>query len=192
MYIPPEPMISLPDSRSTIAEEKKMTRKVLGELNTLLEERFNHTFTAKLPRNAPEEDLTYKMSRAERKDRDQKRQIEKQITQHLKENTMTLLAEAESTSSYRRKRLALCFEKPDQPSKKHKSHSPSIPNLTWDVDTSMLELESYPHDIILDWSEMARKCNITQKNGGQVLTETAKKRGIDVSRLDRRDNFMRV
>ena len=98
-----------------------MTRKVLGELNTLWEERFNHTFTAKLLRNAPEEDLTYKMSRVEKKEknRDQKRQIVKQITQHLKENkTMTLLAEAESTSSYRRKRLALCFEKPDQPSKK--------------------------------------------------------------------------
>ena len=76
---------------------------------------------------------------------------------------MTLLVEAESTSSYRRKRLALCFEKPDQPSKKHKSHSPSDSNLTWDVDAAMSELESFPEDKIINWSAMARKYTIPQK-----------------------------
>lgn len=101
---------------------------------------------------------------------------------------MTLLAEAESTSSYRRKRLALCFEKPDQPSKKHKSHSPSDSKLTWDVDAAMSELESFPEDQIINWSAMARKYSIPQKNGGQILKTVAEKRGIDVSRLDKRDN----
>lgn len=59
---------------------------------------------------------------------------------------MSILAEAESLSSYRRKRLALYFEKLDQPSKKHKSHSPCDSKLTWDVDTAILELENFPDD----------------------------------------------
>jgi hypothetical protein len=183
MYIPPDPIISLPDSQRTITEEKKLTRQVLGELNTLWEERFNHSFTAKLPRNAPGEKLANKISITEKKkkDRNQKRQIVKQISQHLKENTtMTVLAEAESTSSYRRKRLALCFEKPGQPNKKHKSHSPSDSKLTWDVDAAMSELESFPEDQIINWSAMARKYNIPQKNGGQILKAVAEKRGVDV------------
>ena len=52
---------------------------MLGELSTLWEERFNHSFTAKLPRNAPDEELASKMSRADKKkkDHDQKRQIVK-------------------------------------------------------------------------------------------------------------------
>ena len=117
-----------------------------------------------------------------KKDRNQKRQIVKQISQHLRENTMTLLAEAESTSNYRRKRLALCFVKRDQPSKKHKLHS----KLTCDVDAAMSELESFPHDQIINWSAMARKYNIPQTNGGQILKTVAEKRHIDVSRLDKR------
>ena len=68
-HIPPEPIISLPDSQCTVAEEKKLTRKMLGELSTLWEERFNHSFTAKLPRNAPDEELASKMSRADKKKR---------------------------------------------------------------------------------------------------------------------------
>ena len=95
-----------------------------------------------------------------------------QISYHLKENTtMTILAEAESLSSYRRKRLALGFEQPDKP-KKHKSHSPSDSNLTWDVDTALSELETYPEDQSINWSSMA---NIPQKNGGQVLSSKEKR-----------------
>ena len=52
----------------------------------------------------------------------------------------------------------------------------------------MLELESFPNDQIINWSAMARKYNIPQKNGGQILKTVAEKRGIDVSRLDKRDN----
>jgi hypothetical protein len=60
----------------------------------------------------------------------------------MKENTtMSVLAETQSLSSYNRKRLAMGFEKPSEPSKKHKSHSPSDSSLTWDVDTALLELQ---------------------------------------------------
>ena len=37
------------------------------ELNSLWEERFSHSFTSELPRNAPEENLAKKMSRTEKK-----------------------------------------------------------------------------------------------------------------------------
>lgn len=168
-----------------------MTRKVLGELNSLWEEQFSHSFTSQLPTNAPEENITKKLSRSEKKkrDRNQKRAIVQQISQHMKENmAMSVLAEAQSLSSYNRKRLALGFEKPSEPSKKHKSHSPSDSSLTWDVDSAILELQSFPEDETINWSKMARKYSIPQKNGGQVLKEVAKRRGIDVDKLDNRGN----
>ena len=52
----------------------------------------------------------------------------------------------------------------------------------------MSEVESFPEDQIINWSAMARKYNILQENGGQILKTVAEKRGIDVSRLDKRDN----
>lgn len=85
----------------------------------------------------------------------------------MKENTaMSVLAEAQSLSSYNRKRLALGFEKP--------------------VDSAILELQSFPEDETINWSQMARKYSIPQKNGGQVLKEVAKRRGIDFDKLDNR------
>ena len=188
VFIPPS-IISLPECERTIRSEKSMTRKVLGELNSLWEEQYSHSFTSQLPRNAPEENLTRKLSRSEKKkqDRNKKRAIVQQISQHMKENTaMSVLAEAQSLSSYNRKRLALGFEKPSEPSKKHKSHSPSDSSLTWDVDSAILELQSFPEDETINWSQMARKYSIPQKNGGQVLKEVAKQRGIDVDKLDNR------
>ena len=50
----------------------------------------------------------------------------------------------------------------------------------------MSELEYFPDDQIINWSAMARKYNIPQKNAGQILKTVAEKRDIDVSRLDKR------
>ena len=100
----------------------------------------------------------------------------------------SVLAEAESLSSYNRKRLARSFESPESAPKKSKSHSPKECSLTWDVDAAMEELENFPEDSIINWSAMARKYEIPQKNGGQILKETAQKHNIDVSKLDHRQN----
>ena len=70
VFFPPEPMISLPDTPCTIRAEKNMTRKVLGELNSFWEEKYNHSFTSELPRNAPEAGLAPKVTSKERKKQD--------------------------------------------------------------------------------------------------------------------------
>ena len=83
---------------------------------------------SKITKKCPRGGLDLQISRVEekkKKDCGQKRQIVKQITQHLKENTtMTLLAEAESTSSYRRKRLVLYLKSLINRAKKKTNHIP--------------------------------------------------------------------
>ena len=96
---------------------------------------------------------------------------------------MSVLAEGESLSSYNRKRLALSFQPPPQ-AKRKKSHSPSEQNLAGNVNGAMNEIRSLPDSERINWSAMARKYNIPQKNGGQILKELAEDRGIDMSNLD--------
>ena len=96
---------------------------------------------------------------------------------------MPVLAEAESISSYSRKRLALSFEQPTAP-KRSKSHSPNEANMTWNVEGAMAELQNVPPNQKINWSSVARKYSIPQRNAGQVLKETATKHGIDTSRLE--------
>ena len=96
---------------------------------------------------------------------------------------MSVLAEGESLASYNQKRLALSFE-PSPQTKRRKSHSPSEQNVTGDVTGAMEELRNLPNGEKINWSAMARKYNIQQKNGGQILKELAEEKGIDVSKLD--------
>ena len=187
MFIAQPQIVELPETPSTSRkDEKVLARRVLCELNSTWEEKFNHTFSIALPQNVPEANLCAKKSRTEKKreDRIQKRQLTQHISDQLKENlTMSVLAEGESLSSYNRKRLALSFESATQPKRK-KSHSPNELNLTWDVDGAIDELQSLPEGETINWSAIARKYNATQKNGGQILKGIAEKRGIDVSKLD--------
>ena len=81
------------------------------------------------------------------------------------------------------------FEKPSESSKKHRSHSLSDSSLTWDVDSAILELQSFPEDETINCSQIPIKYSIPQKNCGQVLKELAKRRGIDVDKLDYRGDF---
>ena len=48
----------------------------------------------------------------------------------------------------------------------------------------MAELENFPHGEKINWSAMAKKYEIPQKNAGQVLKETASKHGIEVSQFN--------
>ena len=73
---------------------------------------------------------------------------------------MSVLPEGESLSSYNRKRLALPFQPPPQ-AKWKKSHPPSEQNLAGDVNGALDEL---PDGERINWSDMARKYNIPQKN----------------------------
>ena len=97
--------------------------------------------------------------------------------------TMSLLAEAESLACYGRKRLALTYEQPNIP-QSTKSHSPNVQNMAWDVSSAITELENFPPHQKINWSEMARRYTIPNRNAGQVLKETAKKHGIDTLSLE--------
>lgn len=183
MYILPQPtpLIILPDEENLgKAKERKLGRKVLQELNSVWEDKFEHPITNVIPKLMPETNLTQKVSKSQRRiqNRKQKRQFVQEVNQHFAQNaTMSVLAEAESLASYSRKRLSYSFDTPIPP-KRHKSHSPKEENLGWDVQSAMETLKSFPENKKINWSDRARKFNVPQKNGGQVLKETAQKDGI--------------
>lgn len=52
----------------------------------------------------------------------------------------------------------------------------------------MSELRALPDGETVNWSAFARKFNIVQKNGGQIVKEVATKQGIDVSWIDKSPN----
>ena len=113
-----------------------------------------------------------------------------EINDHFSKNTtMSVLAEAESMSSYSRKRLALSYEQPTTPKRK-KTHSPKDTNMTWDIEGAMKELENFPPNQKINWSSVARKYAIPQRNAGQVLKETAAKHGIDTFRLEQSSDMV--
>ena len=58
--------------------------------------------------------------------------------------------------------------------------------MKWNVSAAMLELKNCPSNEIFNWSSMAQKYDIPQKNTGQVLKETAVKHGIDTCRLEQK------
>ena len=190
MYTPPPPMITFPKTPNTKQQEKDLGRKVLQELNSIWEDQFDRPITNAIPKIFPESNLTTKESRLKKKQKDriQKRKIVEQVNKQLAKNaTMTVLAEAESLSSYKRKRLPYSFDEPTPP-KRFKSHSPNQENLGWDVTTAIETLKNVSPLEKINWSSMARQFNIPQKNGGQVLKEMAQKHGIDTALLEHSRN----
>ena len=174
---------------STSQKEKHEVRSVLRDLNSEWTRRHGHSFSSVIPKLAPEENLTKKQTKVEKKkhDRIQKRTTVKKINEHFKEGlALTLLAEAESMQSYTRKRFAMSFTRPEEPNKKAKLHSPSEENQAWSHDEAAALLESHPVDKKINWSDSARKLRIPGTNNGQVLKEFAVKRGFDVVALERK------
>ena len=103
---------------------------------------------------------------------------------------MSVLAEGESLSAYNRKRLSMSFERPDKPAKRLKSHSPGEENITWDVRAAVKSLDFFSEDATINWTAMTRRYGATQRNAGQVLKEAAGKVGIDVSKLEHKENSL--
>ena len=56
------------------------------------------------------------------------------------------------------------------------------------------EVESHPDGIVVNWSDLARRHNITNtkgelaKNGGQIALEWLKKEGVDINRFKRKND----
>lgn len=188
VYIPPPPVITVDKTQLQQASEKEIGRKVLSEVNLLWQENFCHPITKAIPKIMPEANLIEKESKSQRRvhNRKKKRKIVQEINQQLSKNaTMSVLAEAESLSSYKRKRLSYSFDSPI-PAKRSKSHSPNEKNLDWDITSAMEELQNFPKTEKINWSSMARRFNVQQKNPGQVLKEVAQKHGIDTKALEQK------
>ena len=187
VYKPPSPVLSieLPKQKVSKAQEKKLGREVLEELNVKWDEKFQRTLTSAIPKFVPEANLTPKVSRAKAKqdDRAKKRKLVSEVNQQFTKNTtLTVLAEAESMASYKRKRLALSFETP--PPKRAKRHSPHDGNLGVDISQVVKTLKHNPPNKPVNWSEMALKLGLPQKNGGQILKQVAKDNEIEIGEQD--------
>ena len=53
-----------------------------------------------------------------------------------------------------------------------------------EIDTVIQQLENWPTEEKINWSDVARKVGITQANGGQIVKEIAQKHGINTARLE--------
>ena len=100
--------IDLPENVTLSKKREKLeARVVLGELNNAWENRYDHSLSSIIPSVVPQHNLVTKKTKVEakRKDREVKKNnnISAHITHQLGENaTLTLLAEGESISSYKR------------------------------------------------------------------------------------------
>ena len=151
------------------AQKRQEGCKVLGELNELWQERYDHTLTSVIPQIFPEGNFTTKRTKVEKKrgDRNVKRMLVKDINSQLAKNmTMMVHAEAESLASYNRKRHCMSYEKLETPAEKAKSHSPSDENHKWNHDDPMMLLQNFPPDKKINWSESARMLGIPGENAG--------------------------
>ena len=52
-----------------------------------------------------------------------------------------------------------------------------------EIDTVIHHLENWPTEENINWSEVPRKVDITQANGGQIVKEIAQRHGINTARL---------
>ena len=106
----------------------------------------------------------------------------------------------QSLQKFRDERLALSYESKeaakertekmiaDEKSgkRKPKQHAVDFSKVTWDKDALLKEVQSYPDGKIVNWSDLARKYNITNKkgkvgsNGGQIAQDFVINNGENV------------
>ena len=66
--------------------------------------------------------------------------------------------------------------------------------MTWDKEALKTEIESLPDTSIINWSDIARRYNITNKrgrlanNGGQIVKGWVVSNGVDLQRFQKRKN----
>jgi len=170
--------------------EKTNAKQVLKEVNSQWENMYGHTFTDALPKLCPEAQLRPKKSKEElkKRNRKQQRKISKHVTQQMRKNaTITTLATGESLAQYHQKRMAMSFEYETSapPSKVPKRHSPSHQKCIPNPDALLYGIENFPSDEHINWSQMARKHNISGSNAGQIVKEFSQAHNIDTSKLEK-------
>ena len=85
----------------------------------------------------------------------------------------------------------MCFETPPLP-KRTRSHIPKLSSVIWDKGAVLAEVNAWPESRRINWSEVAYKHGIGDKNGGQIVKELARENGMNVNAIDGRPEGTRV
>ena len=102
----------------------------------------------------------------------------------------------QSLKSRQNDRLSQAFEprvSPEHPQETKAKRSPvgKFDKMTWDKDALKLEVESYEDGTFVNWSNLAKKYNVTNtkgeiaENGSQIVKEWLKFVGADTERFKR-------
>lgn len=76
--------------------------------------------------------------------------------------------------------------------KKPKTHTGRLDNVTWDEEALISEVKAKHSGEVINWSALARKYNVKDKNGdaakngGQIVKELLRKKGVDVDHFKRK------
>ena len=187
----PEPNLVLVQHES----EKLNAKRILREANSQWTEKYGHTFSEVLPKLCPEAKLIQKKAKLEikREKRNALQKLSNHVSQQMSTNaTITTLASGESLAQYHRKRMAMSFEVEPHTPKRRKTHSPLVENCIPDEDSLLADIENFPSDQYINWSEMGRKHGITNRNAGQIVKEYATKRGLDTTKLEKNVSAPRI
>lgn len=113
-------------------------------------------------------------------------------------DALNILSENQSMSSYKRMCLSQSFESPQAKKQRYmnnspnfKRHSPDFNNVTWDKQQLETTLTNWPEGGRINWSLVAEH-GISAKNGGQIVKEFAKEKGIDTTKLNGRRDGSRM
>ena len=189
LFSPPTPALEISrDLHHT--EERKLAQLVVRELNQTFKKNFGHSFVDSVITHCKDEQVERKKgkSQARKERRSLLRKCRDQVTQQMEMNAaLFTLAEDESLSKYQRKRKSQSFETPSSP-KKLKSHSPSSDNIVCDETQLLQDLRNFPTNTKINWSKFAREHGISNKNGGQIVKELAANDGIEVLKLECKEN----
>ena len=175
----------------------KTALNVFATISGAFEDSTGQSFTECLTLN-PKTRLQVRATKQEqnKKRREQLRSYKSSIEQEYKESAVSaVLGTRTSKSQFNKIRMIESFQPPTQTEQATpKSHIPALENIelgNHDEETLIAEVQSLPSEK-LNWSELARKyairlvnseSDIELMNGGQVIKEFLKSKGVDVDRF---------
>ena len=177
--------INLPSTSGTNStrDEAEVTREVLATLDNSYQSEFNHSFTESVVKHyGKSEGIVLKENRTEKKSKFRKLQrkcVSSISDKFAKKAAISFLSENESLEQYKRKRMSQSFELVTEPKSKKRHINDSFID---EYKVIVVEkLNEWPVDNVLNWSVIARQCNLPGTNAGQKVKELATECGIDLS-----------
>ena len=174
--------VNLPSTSST-RDESEVTREVLATLDNSYQSEFNHSFTESVVQHCGKsEGIVRKETPSHKKTKFRKLQrkfVSSISDTFAKKAAISFLSENESLEQYKRKRMSQSFELVTEP--KHKKRHINDSFIDEYKDIVVEKLNAWPVDNVLNWSVIARQCNLPGTNAGQKVKELATECGIDLS-----------